>query len=217
MYIGRNILLAILVSLTLWGCKNEVKSVVANPIDTLAVPNVLTTDITSLVSDSGITKYRIVAKRWDIYDEGDTPKWTFPNGLYLEQFDTTLAVEATFQCDSAIFLKNDKLWRFMSNVRSWNTKKEIILTNELYWDQNRKKVYSDSFIHIEQPERILEGYGFESNERLTTYRLKRPMGIFPVDDAKRGGSARRDSINCVNEDESNLAEETEEPKLHQFK
>ena len=87
----------------------------------------------------------------------------------------------------------------MGNVRSWNTKNELILTNDLYWDQNNKKVYSDSFIHIEQPERILEGFGFISNEQLTTYTLKRPMGIFPVDEEKRKArAARRDSLAAAN-------------------
>jgi hypothetical protein len=86
-------------------------------------------------------------------------------------------------------------------VRSSNTRKEIILTNELYWDQNLKKVYSDSFIHIEQPERILEGFGFESNERLTTYKLKRPMGIFPVDEeSRKSRAAQRDSLNALQAD-----------------
>ena len=160
--------------------------------DPETTPTVASSKVTTLVSDSGVTKYRITAEKWDIYDESKVPSWKFPNGLHLEQFDNTFKVVATFDCDSALYLKNAKLWKFMSNVRSWNTKKELILSNELYWDQNDKKVYSDSFIHIEQPERILEGYGFVSNERLTTYTLKRPMGIFPVDDEKR--KARHDSL-----------------------
>ena len=161
----------------------------------------LTTDITTLVSDSGVTKYRITSQRWEIYDEIDTPIWVFPQGIYLEQFDSTLQVEATFECDSARYLKKNKLWQFIGNVRSWNTRKDLILTNELYWDQNKKKVYSDSFIHIEQPERTLEGFGFESNERLTTYKLKRPMGIFPVDEESRKSRAsRRDSLNALHTD-----------------
>ena len=184
-----------------FSCKNEVKSVIQQSTDPEVTPTMLTTDITTLVSDSGVTKYRITSQRWEMYDESDTPNWVFPKGLFLEQFDSTLKVEATFECDSARYLKNSKLWQFMGNVRSWNTKKDLILTNELYWDQNKKKVYSDSFIHIEQPERILEGYGFESNERLTTYKLKRPMGIFPVNEENsKSSSARRDSLNALRAD-----------------
>ncbi|MBE6310048.1 MAG: LPS export ABC transporter periplasmic protein LptC [Bacteroidales bacterium] len=198
---ARNILFTLAAMSIAFSCKNEVKSVIQQSTDPEVTPTMLTTDITTLVSDSGVTKYRITSQRWEMYDESDTPNWVFPKGLFLEQFDSTLKVEATFECDSARYLKNSKLWQFMGNVRSWNTKKDLILTNELYWDQNKKKVYSDSFIHIEQPERILEGYGFESNERLTTYKLKRPMGIFPVNEENRkSSSARRDSLNALRAD-----------------
>ena len=170
---ARNILLSLVVLFITIGCKDEVKSVVQQSTDPKTTPTMLTTDITTLVSDSGVTKYRITSERWEMYDE----------------------------CDKAIYLKNSKLWHFIGNVRSSNTRKEIILTNELYWDQNLKKVYSDSFIHIEQPERILEGFGFESNERLTTYKLKRPMGIFPVDEeSRKSRAAQRDSLNALQAD-----------------
>lgn len=209
MYKSRNILFLLVVVLVAIGCKDEVKSLVTQPTDPETTPTVLTKDIVTLVSDSGVMKYRISAQRWDIFEESQAPGWRFPTGLFLEQFDTELAVAATFKCDSAIFFKNDKLWRFMGNVRSWNIKKELILTNELFWDQKNRKVYSDSFIHIERPDRVLEGFGFESNEQLTTYRLKRPMGIFPVNEM-RGDSAANDS--SASTSASLLPVETPAPK-----
>lgn len=184
MYKSRNIFFLLIAVLIAIGCKDEVKSVVKHSTDPETTPTVLTTEITTLVSDSGVTKYRITAQRWDIYDESKIPCWKFPEGLYLEQFDTTLNIEATFRCDSATFLKDSKLWHFMGNVRSSNVRKEKFFTNELYWNKNDKKVYSDSFIHIERPDRVLEGFGFTANERLTTYTLKRPMGIFPVEEKR---------------------------------
>lgn len=194
MYKSRNILFLLIAVLVVIGCKDEVKNVTAHSTDPEQTPTILTTEITTLVSDSGVTKYRVTSERWDIYDESKTPHWKFPKGLYLEQFDTALTVVSTFRCDSATYLKNTKLWRFMGNVRSTNIRKELILTNELYWNQNDKKVYSDSFIHIERPDRVLEGFGFTSNEQLTTYKLKRPMGIFPVDeDSSKPVAERNDS------------------------
>lgn len=185
MYKSRNILFLLVIVLIALGCKDEVKNVISQDTDPEVTPTVLTKEITTLVSDSGIMKYRITSARWDIYDESKTPCWKFPSGLHLEQFDSDLKVAASFICDSATYLKNDKLWHFVGNVRTWNIRKELILTNEMYWNEKDKKVYSDSFIHIERPDRVLEGYGFESNEQLTTYKLKRPMGIFPIDEERR--------------------------------
>lgn len=199
MYKSRNIFFLLVAVLVVMSCKDEVKSVVKHSTNPETTPTILTTEITTLVSDSGVTKYRITAQRWDIYDESNTPSWKFPEGLYLEQFDTTLNIEATFRCDSAIYLKNNKLWHFMGNVRSSNVRKERFFTNELFWNQNDKKVYSDSFIHIERPDRVLEGLGFTSNEQLTTYKVKRPMGIFPVEEK-----------NKIDNDSTSLEGETEQ-------
>lgn len=203
MYKSRDILFFLIIILSVISCKDEVKSVVNQSTDPEVTPTVLTTEITTLVSDSGVIKYRITSPQWDIFDESAIPCWKFPQGLNMEQFDATLTVAATFQCDSALFLKDSKLWRFMGNVRSYNIRKEIILTNELFWDQKEKKVYSDSFIHIERPDKIIEGFGFTSNEQLTTYKLKRPMGIFPIDeDSRKARTNMSDSIDVETTEDS---------------
>ena len=176
-------------------CKNEVKNVVKHPTNGETTPTVVTHDITTLISDSGITKYRITSKVWYIYEESKRPHWTFPQGLFLEQFDSVFNVAATIRCNSAVYYKNDRLWRLDGHVRIWNINKELILTNQLFWDQNQQKVYSDSFIHIEKAERVLEGYGFTSNERITTYQINKPSGIFPISQKRVATSAvRHDTV-----------------------
>lgn len=188
----RNILVAaFLLSLLLSGCggnkKDSVAGTLLNP-DT--IPTMLTHDVTTLISDSGMTKYKITSKIWFVYDEAKIPVWKFPEGLYLEKLDDEFKVEAHIECDSATYFKRDKLWRLDGNVKITNVKKELFLTEQLFWSQSRHKVYSDSFIHIEKSDRIIEGYGFTSNERMTTYQINKPSGIFPVDE-ERSGAARQ--------------------------
>lgn len=179
---ARNILLALVAALIVLSCRNEVKDVVDLATDPETTPTITSHNVTTLISDSGITQYRITAKLWHIFDDATVPHWTFPEGLYVEQFDDKFKTASSIQCDSAIYYQKDKLWQLDGNVRIWNVKKELILTNQLFWSQKNQKVYSDSFVHIEKLDRILEGYGFVSNERMTTYELMRPSGIFPYDD-----------------------------------
>lgn len=181
MYKARNILFLFVLILTVWGCKEDVKDYVHNPSSPEATPTVISRDVTTLISDSGITQYRITAKLWNIFEEAKRPYWNFPRGLFLEKFDSTFKVEASIKCDSATYFKNDQLWRLDGHVTILNTNKEVILTQQLFWDQRKQKVYSDSFIHIEKSDRIIEGYGFVSNERMTVYQLQKPSGIFPVE------------------------------------
>ena len=47
-------------------------------------------------------------------------------------------------------------------------------SEELFWDQKQAKVYSDKYIEIKRGALELKGYGFESNQQMTDYRILRP-------------------------------------------
>lgn len=158
--------------------------------DTRLYPTLLTDDVSTYVSDSGYTRYHITAPQWLMYEEADTPFWKFPEGIYLERFDDGMNIIATFRADSAYYWSTMKRWRFDGRVNMRNTDGDRFATPHLYWDQNLHKVYSDSFMHIERNERIIEGYGFESNEQMTRYTILHPQMILPVD---RMRAERRDT------------------------
>lgn len=155
-------------------------------LDPKTMPTMKTENINTLISDSGITQYRIKSPIWYVYDEIDTPVWLFPEGLYLEKFDKNFKVISSVACDSAKYFKREQLWQLDGHVEMHNDKKDIFLTQQLFWNQRQRKVYSDSFIHIERSDRIIEGIGFTSNDKLTIYNIHRPTGIFPVDNQKMG-------------------------------
>lgn len=161
-------------------CSEEHRERVADINDTESVPTMTTTNVATFISDSGYTRYHITTPVWYVYDEAKVPRWTFPDGLFLEKYDDFFRPDATLRCDSAVYFSQKKLWRLDGNVRMRNTAGDRFLTQQLFWDQASRTVYSDSFIHIERSDRIIEGYGFNSNENMTRYTVRRPSGIFPV-------------------------------------
>ncbi|MBR2165097.1 MAG: LPS export ABC transporter periplasmic protein LptC [Paludibacteraceae bacterium] len=146
------------------------------------LPVLVTDSVTTLISDSGITRYRIEAARWLMYDKTEPPYQEFPNGIYLEQFDEELNVQASLKADYAHYNETAELWTLRGNVHALNLEGEQFDTQELKWDQQTHRVYSDSSIHITREKSIIEGVGFESNEQMTKYTILHPTGIFPVDD-----------------------------------
>jgi len=162
------------------GCRDESKVDVLKGINAAKMPTMKTVGVNTIISDSGITKYRIKSPVWYVYDETDTPVWRFPKGLFLEQLDKKLKVTGMVACDSATYFKHQGIWRLDGHVEMRNNRKDLFMTQQLFWDQQQHKIYSDSFIHIERTDRVLEGHGFESNERLTSYRIIKPSGIFPA-------------------------------------
>lgn len=140
------------------------------------------TQITTVISDSGITRYRISAPQWDIYDRAIPPYWEFPKGIHLERFDLTMKVDANVHSQYAKFNESEQLWELRGKVRAINLQGELFETEKLFWNQRMEKFYSDTLIKITQPTRIITGIGFESNQTMTKYTIKRPEGKFPVDD-----------------------------------
>ncbi|WP_289742853.1 LPS export ABC transporter periplasmic protein LptC [Muribaculum intestinale] len=183
-------------------CKDEKTEVVSLNVVGDSVPTMTTHTVTTLISDSGQIRYRVTTDNWLVYDEAQVPMWRFPDGLYLEKFDKDFGIEATVQCDSATYFSQRGLWRLDGNVNILNTVGEKFLSQQVFWDQRLNKVYSDSFIHIERADRTIEGYGFESNDKMTNYRITNPTGIFPASDfnpGKESGAADALSADSVAE------------------
>lgn len=164
-------------------CIEERKVDVASRINPANMPMMTTKNVATFISDSGIVQYKIVAPLWKIYEEVDTPYWIFPQGLYLQKYDPFFQVIATVAADSAVFFSKLKIWRLDGHVEMTKAPKDLFQTSQLFWDQNKKKIYSDSFIHIETATHVLEGYGFQSDDQLTSYRVIKPQGIFPLNNA----------------------------------
>ena len=142
--------------------------------DPETTPSMVTDSVTTLISDSGITRYKLVADNWQVFDKAEEPFWYFPEGIYLERFDSLFQVEAKIIADSAWNYTNKRLWRLKGNVDIRNMEGEMFLSDELFWDQKEQKVYSDKYIQIKRGDTELKGYGFESNQEMTEYRIFRP-------------------------------------------
>lgn len=165
------------------GCRDEQKIDVAAKINPKGMATMTTKNVATFISDSGVVQYKVVAPVWQVFDEVDTPYWHFPKGLFLQKYDPYFHVIATVAADSAKFFSREKLWRLDGHVEMTKAPKDLFQTEQLFWDQRRGKIYSDSFIHIETETHVLEGLGFESDERLSSYRIIKPQGIFPVNNA----------------------------------
>lgn len=177
------IVLGAMVMLLLFSaCSGRKKELGAAITERDSLPVMDTKGVATLISDSGVTRYRVNAEEWLIFDRKNPPYWAFEKGIYLEKFDSVFQVEASIEADTAYFYNKEELWKLTGNVHIQNLKGERFDTELLYWDQRKQKVYSDAFIRIEQPDRIITGHGFESNQQMTVYTIRRPEGIFYVDE-----------------------------------
>ena len=185
-------LASLLAGVLLWSCAEKEQELMKGNFDPEKFATMTTNNVSTLISDSGVVRYKITAPLWLVFDQAREPRWDFPKGLHLEKYNDMFRLEAEVTCDSARYFKDKQLWRLDGYVEITNIAGEKFLTPQLFWDQRHQKLYSDSFIHIEQQGRIIEGYGFTSNERMTQYEVNKVMGMFPATDFK--ANARTDSL-----------------------
>lgn len=161
-------------------CHKEVKLRTDAVSDRASIPALDASEVTTLISDSGITRYRIKARTWKVFDKAVPPYWEFPDGIYLEKFNESLQVEASLQSNYAYYNEEQELWHLVGDVHSVNLEGEEFSTPELFWNQKTERVYSDSSITIKRETSIIQGIGFESNQELTKYTIMNPTGVFPI-------------------------------------
>ena len=73
--------------------------------------------VNTLVSDSGVMKYRIVTERWEVNTAKNPSRWTFEKGILLEQFDETFHINSYIQSDTAYYFDQLKVWKLYGRVR----------------------------------------------------------------------------------------------------
>ena len=168
------------------GGKKKITGDAITERDSMAVMQ--TSGVTTLISDSGVTRYRVNTEEWLVFDRKKPSYWAFEKGVYLEQFDSIFHIEASIKADTAYYYDKERLWKLIGNVDIQNRKGERFNTELLFWNQATKKVYSDKFIRIQQPDRVITGHGFESNQDMTVYVIQNIEGIFYVDE--NGGTAQ---------------------------
>lgn len=76
--------------------------------------------------------------------------------------------------DSAIYLKATNLYRIMGRVQINNqVKNEVLETDELFWNPDTKKIYSNKAVDIKTPEQTIHGIGMDSNQDFTQYTIRK--------------------------------------------
>ena len=169
-------------------CKEAVEHTAGAIRERDSVAVMTTLGVNTLISDSGITKYRIVTERWEVNQNKKPSRWVFDKGLFLEQFDEKFHVQAYIQCDTAYYYDQIRLWELRSRVRILTKNGLRFSSNQLYWDENKHELYSYTFSRLVTPERTLQGSYFRSDERMTHYLVTNSRGSFESADFGGGPS-----------------------------
>jgi LPS export ABC transporter protein LptC len=104
-----------------------------------------------------------------------------PKGIYLEFYDETGRLESTLKANHAYYFKDQNQWRGRGDVVVKNIQKnEQLNTEELFWKQSDKRIFTDKFVTIRQQDDVIYGEGLDAKEDMSDYTINKISGSFEV-------------------------------------
>ena len=138
-------------------------------------------NVTYLRSVKGVLSNRLMASYVKQYKNGDA---IFPEGFVLEMLDSNLAVTARLEAKFGHVFNESKKMIARDSVVFRNVVNEELYTEELIWQQDSGRVYTDKFVKIKKKDVVILGNGLESNADFSKYVLKNITGEYYFDETE---------------------------------
>jgi LPS export ABC transporter protein LptC len=176
---------AIVFMAALFSCNNDINEVNRlNETDT--TPGMYARNVTIAESEAGRIKYRLTAPLLNRYElPGKSAKTIFPEGFNVVFYDSLQPdkIRTEITAEYGLDDEGQRIMEAKTNVVVINyLKNEKLNTEQLIWDKNLKKVYSNKFVTITTPDKIIYGEGMESDEKFERWTIKKPKGEMYVNE-----------------------------------
>ncbi|TVT41242.1 LPS export ABC transporter periplasmic protein LptC [Hymenobacter setariae] len=147
-----------------------------------------TTNVETLVSDSARLQLRLTAPLEQQFENGDV---VYPKSVKAVFYDKLgKSVASTLEANYAKVEKSTQLYTMRGKVRMVSVpEQQTVTSEEVFYDKLKHRIYTDTamFVRVQSPTQVLLGYGLVANEDLSRYTVKRPTGIFTLEEAKAQG------------------------------
>jgi LPS export ABC transporter protein LptC len=162
-------------------CENdlaEVRSVISQE----AVGVETMRDVEILYSDSAVLRVRIRAPLLLRHFDSRTPYEEFPEGVDVDFYDPLGRKQSRLTSNYAIRHESKGQIIARDSVVWKSYKQERLETEELIWEEENARIYSNKFVTITKPEEVSYGVGFETNQEFTRWKINAPEGEILVDE-----------------------------------
>ncbi len=161
-----------------WSCEEDVKRM--TDFKDYSGPAQIIYNAVILHSDSGTVKAKVVADKILEFDNGNKD---LPSGVYLEFFNSLGQISGTMKADHAVYTKEDELWRAWDNVILNNISSgERLNTEELFWDPQNEKVFTEKFVQISTKDQVLLGKGLMADQDFSSWQITKPTGELTIEE-----------------------------------
>lgn len=140
-------------------------------------------NVETFFSQNGRLKAKLTAPLM-VRSQSDTLYTEFPKTLHVDFYDSLVQRESWLDARYGKYMESSNKVLLRDSVRVINVKGDTITTQELWWDQNNKKFYTDKEVRIATKSKLIQGgKGLEASQDLSDVTIKYPTGTVMVSDS----------------------------------
>jgi len=167
--------------LFIYSCENDVNEV--NKWNTKKVMVDEIYNVQTIYSQSGDLKAKLKAPLMMHY-QADTSFWEFPKSLHVYFFDSSGKKESELDAFYGKWFESLNRILLRDSVIVSNIKGDTLRTPELWWDQNTRKFYTDSVVHLRMPDKTIIGKGMQADQDLNNISIFKTTGIVLMEEGE---------------------------------
>jgi LPS export ABC transporter protein LptC len=162
-------------------CENDLEVIQAFS-ETEKLPEWTSEKVEILYYDSAKLTAKVISPIVLKYSVPKEPFTEFPQGIHVFLYDSLKGIKAEVKSKYAIYNEKEKIWEARKDVVVISTDGKKLNTEQLFWDTNKKIIYSEKFCRVTTPNASLTGNKFTATEDFSSYELSEVKGPLNVRD-----------------------------------
>ncbi len=167
----------------LFACRTEVSEMPVITRDQVRIEK--GEDVEIIYSDSARVRVRVMGPKMLYYTDFNNPRQEFTEGIRALFYDDAQNQQSVLTGKYAIrderkrqvIVRDSVIWESLIDGR--------LETTELIWDEATNTIKSTKFVKITRQNEMINGFNFETNDKLTHWRILSPKGVLKVDELEQ--------------------------------
>lgn len=152
-------------------------------LDLNSIPRQTVVNMRAVQSQNGLLQMRMEAPLMERFENDTTSFELFSKGFDVKGFNEEGFLETQITSNQAkhTTTRRNEKWEAYGNVVIKNfIKGEMMETDTLYWDRERKIIFTHCFVKMYSQDGYMQGYGMESDEMARNATINRPFDSYGI-------------------------------------
>jgi LPS export ABC transporter protein LptC len=173
--------LFLFISLAQVACENDLRDVEEVSSKKVSLPVDKSTGVEIIYSDSAKVKAKLITPEL-LHYKTQNPYYEMKRGVTILFYNAALKENSRVIADEGIRRENEKRVELRHNVVATNERGEVFKSDELIWDEAKKKFTSSKMVSVTSDGNTIYGTSFWANENFSYYEITQSTGDLSLTD-----------------------------------